>query len=117
MNSPNGWRIDGRAKLPESFAESAWTDLEEIVAYWASQGEPERGVQYAHDSPAEAIRKLTQPKIASGGRHLTQTAYPEVQELPVFKRMYRILYLVNESDNVVKVLRFWYSHRDELDEL
>ena len=26
------------------FAESAWTDLEEIVAYWASQGEPERGV-------------------------------------------------------------------------
>jgi hypothetical protein len=60
---------------------------------------------------------LTQPEIASGGRHLTQTAYPEVQELPVFKRMYRILYLVNESDNVVKVLRFWYSHRDELDEL
>ena len=100
-----------------SFAESEWTDLEEIVAYWASQGEPERGVQYAHDSPAEAIRKLTQPKIASGGRHLTQTAYPEVQELPVFKRVYRILYLVNESDNVVKVLRFWYSHRDELDEL
>jgi len=48
---------------------------------------------------------------------LTQTAYPEVQELPVFKRMYRILYLVNESDNVVKVLRFWHSHRDELDEL
>jgi hypothetical protein len=67
--------------------------------------------------PAEAIRKLTQPEIASAGRHLTQTAYPEVQELPVFKRMYRILYLVNESDNVVKVLRFWYSHRDELDEL
>ena len=60
---------------------------------------------------------MTQPEIASGGRHLTQTAYPEVQELPVFKRMYRILYLVNESDNVVKVLRFWYSHRDELDEL
>ena len=117
MNSPNGWRIDGRAKLPVSFAESAWTDLEEIVAYWASQGEPERGVQYAHDSPAEAIRKLTQPKIASGGRHLTQTAYPKVQELPVFKRMYRILYLVNESDNVVKVLRFWHSHRGELDEL
>jgi plasmid stabilization system protein ParE len=117
MNSPNGWRIDGRAKLPVSFAESAWTDLEEIVAYWASQGEPERGVQYAHDLPAEAIRKLTQPEIASAGRHLTQTAYPEVQELPVFKRVYRILYLVNESDNVVKVLRFWHSHRDELDEL
>ena len=100
-----------------SFAESEWTDLEEIVAYWASQGEPERGVQFAHDLPAEAIQKLTQPEVASGGRHLTQTAYPEVQELPVFKRMYRILYLVNESDNVVKVLRFWYSHRDELDEL
>ena len=74
-------------------------------------------MQFAHDLPAGAIRKLTQPEIASAGRHLTQTAYPEVQELPVFKRVYRILYLVNESDNVVKVLRFWYSHQDELDEL
>jgi hypothetical protein len=34
------------------FTESAWMDLEEIVEYWTSQGEPERGVQYAHDLPA-----------------------------------------------------------------
>jgi hypothetical protein len=60
---------------------------------------------------------LTQPEIASAGRHLTQTAYPEVQELPLFKRVYRILYLVKESDNVVEILRFCHSHRDELDEL
>ena len=83
------------------FAESAWTDLEEIVEYWAHESEPEQGVKYAHALSAEAI----------------QTAYPEVQELPVFKRVYRILYLVHESDNAVNVLRFWHSHRDELDEL
>jgi len=36
-----------------------------------------------------------------------------VQEFPVFKRSYRILYRVNESEQLVEVLRFWHSHRDE----
>jgi hypothetical protein len=33
--------------------------------------------------------------------------------MPVFKRSYRILYLVREAEGVVQVLRFWHSHRDE----
>ena len=95
------------------FAESAWTDLEDITDYWTRRGEPERGEQYAHDLPAEAVSMLSNPSVARSGRHLRRTAYPQVQEHAVFKRFYRILYLVNESDGLVSVLRFWHGHRDE----
>ena len=95
------------------FTESAWADLEEIVAYWTDRDEPERGEQYARDLPSEAIRQLSDPGTAHAGRFLHHTAYPHTQELPVFKRSYRILYLVKEADGVVEVLRFWHSHRDE----
>jgi hypothetical protein len=48
-------------------------DLEETVAYWTNRDQPERGEQYAHDLPAEAIRQLSDPSISSriptgGGR-------------------------------------------------
>jgi hypothetical protein len=42
-----------------------------------------------------------------------KTSFPEVQALPVFKRSYRILYRIRESESTVEVLRFWHSHRDE----
>ena len=93
--------------------ESAWADIEDIVTYWTNRGEPERGERYAHDLPSEAIRQLSDPGTAHAGRYLRQTAYPETQELPVFKRSYRILYLVKEAEGIVEVLRFWHSHRDE----
>ena len=35
------------------FTESAWADIEEIVAYWTDRDEPERGEQYAHELPTE----------------------------------------------------------------
>lgn len=95
------------------FTHSAWTDIEEIAAYWAARDEPERGEKYAHDLPFEAIRQLSNPAIANAGHFLSRTAYPQTQELPVFKRTYRILYLVKEAEGVVEVLRFWHSHRDE----
>jgi plasmid stabilization system protein ParE len=88
------WTSDGRAKLPRSFHQSAWVELEDIVDYWTERGEPERGEEYAHDLPAEAIQQLSDPGTARTGRHLRHTLFPEVQELPVFKRSYRILYLV-----------------------
>lgn len=93
--------------------QSAWADLEDIVAYWTDRDEPERGQQYAHDLPSEAIRQLSVPAIAHAGRYLRHTAYPQTQELPVFKHSYRILYLVKEADGIVEVLRFWHSHREE----
>ena len=95
------------------FTESAWSDLGEIFDYWSDRGEIERGEQYANDLPAEAIRQLSDPKIARAGRHLRKTAFPKAQELPVFRHSYRILYVVNELENVVEILRFWHSHRDE----
>ena len=101
------------ASLRVIFTHSAWTDLDEIVAYWTRRGEPERGEKYAHDLPSEAIRQLSDAGIAGAGRFLRHTAYPQTQELPVFKRSYRILYLVKEAEGVVEVLRFWHSHRDE----
>ena len=93
--------------------QKAWSDLEDIVAYWTERDEPERGEKYAHDLPAEAIRQLSDPGIARAGRYLRHTAYPQTQELPVFKHSYRILYLVQAAEGVVEVLRFWHSHRDE----
>jgi plasmid stabilization system protein ParE len=78
------------------FTHSAFADVDEIVTCWSNRGEPERGEQYARDLPAEAIRRLG-----------------EVQELFVFKRSYRVLYRIRESENTVEVLRFWHSHREE----
>ena len=95
------------------FTERAWGDLEEIVEYWTVRDELERGEQYARDLPSEAIRVLRIPSQTRAGRHLVKTAYPEVQELVVFNRSYRILYLAKEDSMTVEVLRFWHSHRDE----
>ena len=53
-----------RKKFRVSFTQSAWNDLEEIVAYWTSRDQPERGEQYAHDLPSEAIRQLSDPRTA-----------------------------------------------------
>ncbi|MFT4587166.1 MAG: plasmid stabilization system protein ParE [Limisphaerales bacterium] len=100
-------------KFRVRFAESAWLDLTEIADYWTQHGDPARGAQYAHDLPIEAVSLLSDPTVALSGRHLRRTAYPQVQEHTVFKRSYRILYLVEETENLVRVLRFWHGHRDE----
>jgi plasmid stabilization system protein ParE len=95
------------------FTQSVWGDLEEIVSYWEARGEIARGIQYARDLPTEALRRLSDRSIASSGRFLRHTGFPQAQELPVFKRAYRILYFVREQEAVVEVLRFWHSHRDK----
>lgn len=48
------------------FTESAWEDIGEVVRYWTDHDEPERGEQYAHDLPTEAIRQLSDPDTARG---------------------------------------------------
>ncbi|HWB02082.1 MAG TPA: type II toxin-antitoxin system RelE/ParE family toxin [Verrucomicrobiales bacterium] len=95
------------------FADSAWRDLEEIVAYWTGRHEQERGEQYAVDLPATAISRLSDPNDARRCRFLRHTRWPDVRELPVFKNTYRILYRIDEPLGCVHVLRFWHSHRDE----
>ena len=95
------------------FTFSAWEDLEEIVAFWTERGEHGRGEQYAQDLPASAVQHLCIAGTARQGRHIRNSAYPDVQEFAVFRRSYRILYRVNEAERIVEVLRFWHSHRDE----
>jgi plasmid stabilization system protein ParE len=95
------------------FTQSAWDDLEEIVASWTGRDEHEHGEQYAHDLPSEAIRQLSDPGTARSGRHLSHTNFPQAQELAVFKRSYRLLYFINANDGTVHVLRFWHSHRQD----
>jgi plasmid stabilization system protein ParE len=99
------------------FTESALRDLEDIVDYWTGRGEPERGTKYAHDLPREAIRRLSDSQTASDGRLLKKRNFPNVRELPVFSRAYRVLYALNQNERIVEVLRFWHSHRDEPDSM
>jgi plasmid stabilization system protein ParE len=102
-----------KEELRVIFAATAWSDLEEIVEYWTKCGDEERGVQYAHDLPTAALRELSRLEAARTGKYLRHTNFPHVQELAVFKRSYRILYVLKETERVVQVLRFWHSHRDE----
>ena len=53
--------------------QSAWADIEDIAAYWTDRDESERGEQYAHDPPSEAIRQLSDPgtaEAAEGNREV-----------------------------------------------
>ncbi|HWM26198.1 MAG TPA: hypothetical protein VNP98_15385 [Chthoniobacterales bacterium] len=56
---------------------------------------------------------MSDPDTARAVRHLRHTAYPETQELSVFKHSYRVLYLLKKADGIVEVLRFGHGHRDE----
>ena len=67
------YRQSFTGKHVKSFG-STWDDLEDIAAYWTDRLEPERGEQYAHDLPAEAIRQLSNPAAARAGGHLRRCA-------------------------------------------
>lgn len=40
---------------------------------------------------------------------------PDTREILAFNGSYKIIYRIDVSENVVHVLRFWHSQRDELD--
>jgi len=63
------------------FTERAWSDLEDIVGYWADRSEPERGEQYAHDLPAAAIQTLSDPVQATAGRLCVDPRIPKCRNL------------------------------------
>jgi plasmid stabilization system protein ParE len=95
------------------FSRPALLDLAEIVDYWTIHDEPERGEKYARDLPAQALALLSDPSEARAGRYLRDSDNPGVQEVLVFRRSYRIIYFVRPDEQVVEVLHFWHSHRDE----
>ncbi len=95
--------------------ESAVRDLQEIDEYWTNQGEPERGEQYVHDLMEMAKRELSIPIHARSDRIVRASLLPETRERVVFKGSCRVIYRMDEEREVIHVLRFWHTHRDEPD--
>ena len=91
------------------FTQSAWNDLEEIVAYWTECDEPERAdtrddLPVRSDPPTKRSRHRPRWPLSSA-----PPPNPHTQSFRL-KPPDRILYLIREADGVVGVLRFWHSH-------
>ncbi|MBA3833290.1 MAG: hypothetical protein H0X34_15630 [Chthoniobacterales bacterium] len=95
------------------FAESAWNDIGEIVGYWTDRDEPERGEQYAHDLPTEAIRQMGDP--GRDARRPSPSSTPPIR----IGRSCRSSHIIShplprkEADGIVEALRVWQGYRDE----
>jgi plasmid stabilization system protein ParE len=94
---------------------AALNDLHEIDDYWVEHGEPERGEQYVRNLIDSAESELSSALRAQSGQPVRVAILPNTREISVFKGSYRIIYRIDNADKVVHVLRFWHSHRDELD--
>ena len=105
----------GEASYQVRLTDSALGDLHEIDDYWLRMREPERGEQYVRDLMSAAERELASPDRALRGRKVRAAMLPDTREILVFKGSYRIIYRIDSSADVVHVLRFWHSHRDEPD--
>ena len=105
----------GSTSFQVRLTDSALNDLYEIDDYWSLQGEPERGEQYVRNLMDAAERELSSPLRAQSGCLVRVAMLPETREILVFKGSYKIIYRINAAENVVHILRFWHSHRDELD--
>lgn len=95
--------------------DSALNDLHEIDDYWFQHGDPERGEQYVRNLIDIAQAELSSPLRAQSGLPVRVAILPDTRQILVFKGSYKIIYRINAAENVVHVLRFWHSHRDELD--
>ncbi|MEN3943416.1 type II toxin-antitoxin system RelE/ParE family toxin [Prosthecobacter sp. SYSU 5D2] len=105
----------GSTSFHVRLTDSALNDLYEIDDYWSLKGEPERGEQYVRNLMETAERELSSLLRAQSGRLVRVAILPETRELLVFKGSYKIIYRVNAAENIVHILRFWHSHRDEVD--
>jgi len=102
----------GEAPLQVIISKDAESDLIELADYWDSAGEPERGDKYVTDLMREA-GKLRDRSLAFAGNHPKDVEDPNVREIRVFQRVYRIIYRANDVLSRIEVLRFWHSHRDK----
>ena len=103
----------GKATLKVFLTTAAREDLDEIAIYWMERGEPERGEKYAEDLHRTATTELSDEDTALHGKTFAGDGATAIRELRVFKRAYRIFYLMDEQSGRVAVLRFWHSRRDE----
>lgn len=105
----------GSTSLQVLLTDSALNDLHEIDAYWHEHGEAERGEQYVRNLIDAAEMELSSLVRAQSGPRVRVAILPDTRAISVFKGSYKIIYRVDAAENVVHVLRFWHSHRDELD--
>jgi plasmid stabilization system protein ParE len=90
---------------------TAETDLDEVERYWIQRGEEWRGAQDADDLTDFADRTLSDGPTARRGRTIGVPGHAEARAILAFG-VYRIIYRIDEAAGVVKVLRFWHTHRD-----
>ena len=105
----------GSTSFQVRLTDSALNDLHEIDDYWCLHGEPERGEQYVRNLIETAKTELSSPIRAQSGRLVRVAIFPNTREIQVFKSSYKIIYRIDSAENVVHILRFWHSHRDEPD--
>lgn len=101
-----------RGAFKVTLAVSARTDLRELADYWEDAGEPDRARKYVADLIA-AAHSLEDPEIAQRGRPPADCTIPDIRQIRVFKRVFRIIYRLDGANRRVEIIRFWHSHRDE----
>ena len=62
-------------------------------------------------SPPRIRSKIRKSRNAA--ERLRDCSIPDIREIRVFKRAFRIIYRLDEANRRVEILRFWHSHRDE----
>ena len=105
----------GSTSFQVRLTDSALNDLHEIDDYWFLHGEPEPGEQYVRNLIETAETELSSPVRAQSGRPVRVAILPDTREILVLKGSYKIIYRIDAAKNLVHVLRFWHSHRDDLD--
>ena len=101
----------GQATNEVTVAASAREDLRELAEYWEDAGEPARAQKYVADLLA-AAHTLEDMEIARRGKPLPDCGVPDVREIRVFNRVYRIVFRLDDAGRHVEIIRFWHSHRD-----
>jgi len=91
-------------KIPVSFAESAFSDLKDIQAYYESEGVPETGRRLTSGLLSEVERLRDYPK---SGRIVPEFNVEYLREIihPPFRIVYRC------DKNRVRIVRVWRSER------
>ena len=87
-----------------SFAGSAVSDLENILAYYREQASPETGRRFVEEIIAQAERLARYP---DSGRVVPEFGMEQLREVihPPFRIVYR------REDNRIRVVRVWRSER------
>jgi plasmid stabilization system protein ParE len=87
-----------------SFAESAVSDLEDILAYFRKQDSPDAGMRLVEEILAQTERL---PLFPDSGRVVPEFGLEQLREIihPPFRIVYR------REKNKIRIVRIWRSER------